>query len=39
MHKEENQWKVVEPHLPDWITESVKRLNDLIEEELVDHGV
>ncbi|MFL5739016.1 MAG: hypothetical protein ACJ75B_02265 [Flavisolibacter sp.] len=38
MHKEDNHWKVVESHLPNWITESEKRLNDLIEEELVDHG-
>jgi hypothetical protein len=35
MHKEENnQWKIVEQQLPDWINENEKSLNDLIKEEI-----
>ena len=34
MHKEDSQWRIVEPHLPNWISENEQRLNDLIEEEI-----
>jgi hypothetical protein len=35
MHKEENnQWRIVDKHLPNWISDHEKRLNDLIEEEI-----
>ena len=31
---EGNQWRISETHLPVWITDNEKKLNDLIEEEL-----
>jgi hypothetical protein len=35
MHKEDgSQWRIVEHHLPVWVLDSEKKLNDLIEEEL-----
>lgn len=35
MHKEENnQWHIVEQHLPVWVMDNEKKLNDLIEAEL-----
>jgi len=35
MSREEgNQWRISEPHLPVWVLDSEKKLNDLIEEEL-----
>ncbi|HEU4469878.1 MAG TPA: hypothetical protein VFR58_02240 [Flavisolibacter sp.] len=35
MHKQDNnQWRIVEQHLPNWISDHEKRLNDLIEEEI-----
>jgi hypothetical protein len=33
MHKQDNnQWRIVEQHLPNWILENEKKLNDEIEE-------
>lgn len=29
-----NQWRIAEQPLPNWVVESEKKLNDLIEEEL-----
>jgi hypothetical protein len=34
MHKENNQWLLVEQQLPAWISDNEKRLNDLIAEEI-----
>lgn len=35
MHKLGNdQWKIVEQHLPTWISDHEQRFNDLIEEEI-----
>ena len=35
MNREEgHQWRIAEPHLPGWILDNEKKLNDLIEEEL-----
>ncbi len=34
MHKENNQWLLVEQQLPVWISENEKKLNDLIAEEI-----
>jgi hypothetical protein len=35
MNREDgNQWRIAEHHLPVWVLESEKKLNDLIEEEL-----
>jgi hypothetical protein len=35
MQKEEGQqWRIVEQHLPIWVMDNEKKLNDLIEEEL-----
>lgn len=33
--QENNHWKIVDQPLPHWISENEKKLNDLIEEELV----
>lgn len=32
--KENNQWQIVEQHLPNWICDNEKKLNDLIAEEM-----
>jgi len=32
--QERDQWRIVEQHLPSWISEHEQRLNDLIEEEI-----
>ena len=32
--QDSNQWRIAEPHLPVWVLDSEKKLNDLIEEEL-----
>lgn len=32
--QEGSQWRISETHLPSWIVENEKKLNDLIEEEL-----
>lgn len=32
--KENNQWQIVEQHLPNWICDNEKKLNDLIIEEM-----
>ena len=29
-----NQWRIAEQSLPNWVVDSEKKLNDLIEEEL-----
>ena len=34
MHRQENQWRIVEQPLPNWISENEKKLNDLITEEV-----
>jgi len=35
MHKQDNnQWRIVDQQLPNWISDNEKRLNDLIEEEI-----
>lgn len=35
MNKEDgNRWRITEQHLPAWVLDSEKKLNDLIEEEL-----
>ena len=34
MQKDDSQWKIVDQQLPEWISGSEKRLNDLIEEEI-----
>jgi hypothetical protein len=34
MQKEEDGWKIIPQPLPDWIIQSEKMFNDLIEEEL-----
>ena len=34
MQKENDQWKIVDHHLPAWISDHENRLNDLIEEEI-----
>lgn len=34
MHKQDkDQWRIVEQHLPPWISDNEQRLNDVIEEE------
>ena len=32
--QEDSQWRIVEQHLPMWITDNEQRLNNLIEEEM-----
>ncbi len=35
MHKQEkDQWRIVDQHLPSWISDQEQRFNDLIEEEM-----
>ena len=34
MQKEDNNWKIVQPHLPLWIVQMEGKLDELIEEEL-----
>jgi hypothetical protein len=34
MQKEDNNWKIVDNQLPDWVYKSEKDLNDTIDKEL-----
>lgn len=34
MHRQENQWKIVDGQLPQWIRESEPQLNEHISEEI-----
>jgi hypothetical protein len=34
MHKDDNQWHIVEQTLPNWICDYEGKLNELIEEEI-----
>jgi hypothetical protein len=34
MQKENDHWHIVEQHLPKWISDHEKRLDDLIGEEM-----
>ena len=34
MQKEDNNWKIVDSQLPDWVYKSEKELNDSIDREL-----